>query len=114
MGSHEARALWDEVSSAILVGFEKLIVGANNKIIIEALEGNIQVPYPIANILHDIQAWVAQANHIFREAKNDSKLVIKVGSFHYEVFAFKFMIFPCPRSILYNDFVRRILVRMGV
>ena len=50
----EARALRDGLNLAIQAGLKQLIVEGDNKIVIEAWEGKICVPWRIHNIINDI------------------------------------------------------------
>ena len=68
----EARALRDCLSSAIQAGFNRLIVEGDNKIVIQALEWNIHMPWQIHNIIKDIRTWRELGiqiitNHTFKE-----------------------------------------------
>ena len=69
----EARALKDGASVAIQAGYRRLLIEGDNTTVIQALAGDIQVPWKIATITEDVQLWVKrdtlfQVQHIFREA----------------------------------------------
>jgi len=52
----EARALREGVAATCQVGFHHLIIEGNNKIVIHALDGAIQIPWSIQYIIKDIFA----------------------------------------------------------
>ena len=69
----KARALRDRLRLTIQAGFRKIVIEGDNKIVIQALKENIQIPWQILNIIKDIHIWQMQRihlliTHIFREA----------------------------------------------
>ena len=98
----KARALRDRMSEAIQVSYHNLIVEVDNKTVIQALYGTIQVLWQIQHIIHDILTRKAQGiqiiiNHIFRKANMARGQVLNLGilleirlslvraSYHYSV-----------------------------
>lgn len=56
------------------VDFDKIIVEADNKLVIQMLEGKILIPMQICNIIQDINVWRNQViqvitNHIYNEVE---------------------------------------------
>ena len=54
----EARALRDWINLAVQAAFNKIITEGDSLIIIQALKGNIQVPWKISNIIKDLKTWL--------------------------------------------------------
>ena len=65
--------LRDGLQLAIHAMFNNIAIEGHNKIMIQSLKGNIQVPWQTYNIIEDIHIWHSQGihlfiNHIFRKA----------------------------------------------
>ena len=67
----EARALKDGVSLAVQAGYMEISIKGDNWVVVQAVKGNILVPWQIATILEDVIAWFIQGilqvniNHTF-------------------------------------------------
>ena len=66
----EGRALRDEANVAIQAGLNKIIIEGDNRIMIQALKGNIYIPWQISHIIADVCAYLNHdtqffINHIF-------------------------------------------------
>jgi len=57
----EGRALRDVLLSIIQEGFNKVLVEADKRIVIQALEGITQTSWWINNIIRDIRTWSNQS-----------------------------------------------------
>ena len=72
----EARALCDGLNLAIQAGFDHFIVECDNKVVIQATEGNIHIPWQIHYIIKDIEAWNSQGIQIRQERRRNAELYI--------------------------------------
>ena len=64
--------LQDGVNEAIHVRFHKIAIKGDNLIMIQAVKGNIHMPWHISNIIENVHAWLNQdiqffIKHMFRE-----------------------------------------------
>ena len=53
----EVRALREGVISIVQKAINKIIIEGSNQIVIQALKGNIQIPWQISNIIEDLRTW---------------------------------------------------------
>ena len=68
----EATALRDGLQAAIDAGYQCLHIGSDNQIVIQAVLGNICIPWRIQMFIHDIQAMLSKCSivcvrHVYRE-----------------------------------------------
>ena len=68
----EARALRDGLNVAIEASFHKLIIEWDNKIVVQALDRTIQIPWKIQCIINAVLSWrnlriLFTTKHIFQE-----------------------------------------------
>jgi len=114
----EGRALRDGLQAAFLSGFRCLEIEGDNKLIIQAIQGQVSVPWELCTIVKDIQTTIDQCNqvlsrHIYREANMAADWLSKLGhsvpvnSMFTECAAMEF------RTIIHEDWAGRTLVRRG-
>ena len=115
----EARALKDGASVAIQAGYRRLLIEGDNTIVIQALAGNIQVPWKIATITEDFHLWVKRdtlfrVQHIFREAKIAADWQSKFEHIITNSISSDIYFSSTIGDILTTDLVGHTLVRRGV
>jgi len=69
----EVKVLHSGLQLAIQKGFNDIVIKGDNKVLIQALKGKIQIPWKLSNRIEDIHIWQKQGiqlhiNHLFREA----------------------------------------------
>ena len=85
---------------------------------IQALNGQIQTPWQISNIINDIRIWQTQGiqllfTHIFREANMAADWHFKFGHTISTSYSSDICFSPSLKAILAADVVGRTLVRRG-
>ena len=56
----EVRALRDGIREAIVLRCKKITIEGDNLVIINALKGNIFIPWQIGNVIENVRFWLSQ------------------------------------------------------
>ena len=114
----EATAVRDRIKAALATGSRKLLVEGDNKIVIQAIKGQIHTPWQIQTLVHDILNMIPPYvhclfQHIYREGNLAADWVAKYGCIVRSASIFS-LSFPFHReflSILMSDNLGRTLER---
>ena len=114
----EGRALRDGIQAAFLSGYRSMEIEGDNKIIIQAIQGQISVPWQLRTIVKEIQHTIEQCayvliRHIYREANMAADWLSKIG----HSIPVNLLMSECEatefRTIIQEDWAGRTLVRRG-
>jgi len=80
----EATAMRNGLRAAIEAGFSNIYIEGDNKILIQAVQGRIQIPWEIQVLVQDIIFFLQKCNHvivhhIFREGNRAADWLAKLG-----------------------------------
>jgi len=114
----EGRALHDGIQAAFLSGCRNMEIEGDNMVIIQAIQGRIQVPWQLRNIVIEIKATLDQCaqvmiRHIYREANMAADWLSKFGHSVPVNLLFSECAATEFRTIIQEDWVGRTLVRRG-
>ena len=98
--------------------YSRLSIEGDNLIVIQALQGECQVPWQIAHIIVDVKAFLHQGvqysiQHIFREANMAADWLFKFGHSLVDSIFTDDCFSPALRQIAADDCVGHALVRRG-
>ena len=114
----EATAMRDGIQAALATGCRNLIVEGDNKIVIQAIQGQIHIPWQIQTLIRDIHNLIPPSvhclfQHTYREGNMAADWVAKFGCISRSPSILYFS-YPSNRdflSILINDNLGRTLER---
>ena len=100
------------------VRYQEQITKRLRKIVIQALKGNIQIPWQVSNIIEDVRAWLKKGihfviNYIFRDANMTMDWLSKFGHSITAFFSSDVCFSPFFRTIIVDDVDGRTVVRRG-
>lgn len=80
----EATAMRNGIKAALQAGFTDIHIEGDNKILIQAVQGHIQVPWEIQVLIQDIHTFLQHCNtvivtHIFRQGNRAANWLAKYG-----------------------------------
>ena len=114
----EGGALRNGIQAAFIGGYRNLEIEGDNMLIIQAIQGQVQVPWQVRNIVLEIKGILAQCaqvkiRHIYREANMAADWLSKYG----HSVPINLLLSECEakefRNIIQEDWARRTLVRRG-
>ena len=114
----EGRALRDGIQAAFIGGYRNLEIEGDNMLIIQAIQGQLQVPWQVRNIVLEIKGILAQCaqvkiRHIYRETVMAADWLSKYG----HSIPINLLLSECEvtefRNIIQKDWAGRTLVRRG-
>uniref|UniRef100_A0A7C9EXE8 RNase H type-1 domain-containing protein n=1 Tax=Opuntia streptacantha TaxID=393608 RepID=A0A7C9EXE8_OPUST len=108
----------DGIQAALATGCRNLIIEGDNKVVIQAIQGQIHIPWQIQTLIRDIHNMILSYvhclfQHTYREGNMAADWVAKYGCSIRATSIFSFS-FPSNRkflSILINDNLGRTLER---
>uniref|UniRef100_A0A7C9CIR9 RNase H type-1 domain-containing protein n=1 Tax=Opuntia streptacantha TaxID=393608 RepID=A0A7C9CIR9_OPUST len=114
----EARAMKDGIAMAIQEGFHHIIVEGDNKMVIQAAQGIITIPWRIQVIIDDISSWRSIGihftfHHILREANRAADWLAHCGHNTNHTLLSDTCFSPDLQVILCDDVVGQSFVRKG-
>ena len=108
----------DGIQAALATGYHHLIVEGDNNIVIQAIQGQIHIPWQIQTLIRDIHNMLSPSvhclfHHIYREGNMAADWIAKYGCLVRSTSIFSIS-FPYNReflSILMSDNLGRTLER---
>jgi len=80
----EATAMRNGIRAAVQAGFTNIHIEGDNKVLIQEVQGQIQPPWEIHVLVHDIHHYFQSCNHVsvnhtFREGNRAADWLAKLG-----------------------------------
>jgi len=114
----EATAMRDGIQAALATGCRHLIVEGDNKVVIQAIQGQIHIPWQIQPLIRDIHNMIPPYvhclfQHTYREGNMTADWVAKYGCDIQKtsIFSFSYPFHKDFLSILIYDYLGRTLER---
>ena len=114
----EGRALRGGIQAVVAMGYKMLDIEGDNLIIIGALQGMAETPWPIRNVIKDIQMMLSQdvyvkIQHIYQEANMATDWFSKCGYSITSVLSITECFNTELQNIVKDDVFGRTLMRRG-